>query len=1287
MLCVQTVMVQRKFNEMLQSTIIILSLFISHSLQYWTIHVTPEQESGGTSSINQTSFTVEELLKRASHYLVSNTTVLFHPGLHQIRQPLRAILIQTVEYLTLEGMFPVGAVIHCRNSFSLTFINVTHLSVANLHLVNCGSDFSLESIIKIANTINLCDRGLHLWLPPCSGEHRMIIGSSVLAVVRGMYVSMSNVRITGSEDVGLLLLNIHFNLELSQLELEDNGINCIIATTPPFKSTDNWQANTYTIKNLAFRRGNSSKQFASGLNLLFKDFLGNLIINNIQNIIAENNKKRNILLTFEKRLRSDFSTCHSKLYMRISGLKVYQDQDLECLSGILIHTTAPLLPIPLNLAYTKQLYACAVLHIKEANVKNAGIQIAFDKTSLYETIVAFSKLLLQSTVLQRCHASLSLVIINTQAILSNLTVVGSYRLRFFQCNLTVTGSTFIKGINLILLQYSTVIFESKLIIIEGINSDREQFGAIMHLIDSNVEFAGFVDFRNNSAQRSSSLVGRGNSEILITGIVSFINNIGYNGGAIALYQGSKLIIYSNSDEAALIITNNYAQNYGGAIYIQDYIITERIQGYRGIIQCAILVHKYPNALYLFKNNAAKIAGENVYGGWFDYCKNTKSGYIGKLSFHTRNSTCTSTACTQREVTSSAIRVCLCENNYTNCYRTDIFVELSPGEKLQINAVAVGQRFGVTPATVRAVTESGIMVNDLELLQNVQQQCTPLVYTIYMVNTEYQELQLLKRMTLDISMKFFSTNKQTDSLLLQPLTFTINIKDCRKGYIYRSSTGVCECDITLTINGLQCNLQKGTVERKRRKWVHPTTIHLRPEQYSTSNSGVLVHHFCPLNYCNQELLYIDLNTPNEQCQFNRSGILCGKCAQNLSGVFGSSKCMECSNYWAFLIVPVILLAGVLLVLLLSLLNLTVSIGTINGLIFYANIIRANQSVFFSSETNSVLSWFIAWLNLDLGFEVCFYNDMDTYTKTWLQFVFPLYVWFLVALMITCSHYSTTASRLTANNAVQVLATLFLLSYTKLLRITIVSLSFTTLQYPDGYTERVWLYDGSIPYMRGKHLVLFIAALAVLVLLSVPYTLLLFSIQWLQRYTHYRTLRWVTRFKPIFDAYTGPYKSRHRYWTGLLLLVRVLLFLVFSLNVLGDPTINLLAIVTTILCILTYSAYVGGVYRKWPLDLLENTFHLNLGICSLATLYTYATDGDHTQLVLASTGLAFTVLAFIILYHTYLRLSNSALCLNIKKSMPQRKKETDSEDMSDSPELKTITSAPTTSVVELEEPLLD
>ena len=337
----------------------------------------------------------------------------------------------------------------------------------------------------------------------------------------------------------------------------------------------------------------------------------------------------------------------------------------------------------------------------------------------------------------------------------------------------------------------------------------------------------------------------------------------------------------------------------------------------------------------------------------------------------------------------------------------------------------------------------------------------------------------------------------------------------------------------------------------------------------SQQGIVIHDHCPYDYCrtDNDSLSFHLELPDDQCALNHSGILCGACKLNFSLVLGTSNCKDCSKNMLFLaIVPSIILAGVMLVGFLMFINLTVSTGTLNGLIFYANIIRATHTVFFPPKTgNSFLSIFIAWLNLDLGIETCFYNGLDAYTKTWLQFAFPLYIWIIVITIIIASHYSTIAAKLTPCNALQVLATLFLLSYAKIIRIVITVFSSTVLEFPDGSSIRVWLYDGNVDFLSGKHIPLFVATLLLLILLSIPYTLSLISIQWLQRISHYRLLFWAHKFMPLFDTYTGPYKYSHRYWTGFFLLVRIIIMII-NFTHLIRPTILLL-----IWCLLVLSAF--------------------------------------------------------------------------------------------------------------------
>ena len=331
----------------------------------------------------------------------------------------------------------------------------------------------------------------------------------------------------------------------------------------------------------------------------------------------------------------------------------------------------------------------------------------------------------------------------------------------------------------------------------------------------------------------------------------------------------------------------------------------------------------------------------------------------------------------------------------------------------------------------------------------------------------------------------------------------------------------------------------------------------------------------------------------------------------------------------------------------LLDLTVSVGTINGLTFYANIIQAQHATFCTLEfSSSFLCKFIAWLNLDQGIETCLYNGLDEYISTRLQFLFPLYIWLIAAALIVTSHYSTRVSKLIGNNAVQVLATLFLITYAKLLRLIIEVFSFTTLTYPDGYKKTVWLVDGNVDFLKGKHIPLFIVTVG-FVLLSLPYTIILLTIQFLYKISHYRVMFWVQRLKPFFDAYTGPYRDNHCYWTGLVLIVRILLLTNFSLNQSNNPTINLFIIIVFTTTLLVWLYFTGWVYESFLNNCLEVFFLCSLRLTSTAALFELSNNSQSSAVIYASTGTTFVVFFGILLYHAQGRLLLSRVGVKLKK----------------------------------------
>ena len=166
-------------------------------------------------------------------------------------------------------------------------------------------------------------------------------------------------------------------------------------------------------------------------------------------------------------------------------------------------------------------------------------------------------------------------------------------------------------------------------------------------------------------------------------------------------------------------------------------------------------------------------------------------------------------------------------------------------------------------------------------------------------------------------------------------------------------------------------------------------------------------------------------------------------------------------------------------------------------------------------------------------------------------------------------------------------------------------------------------------------MFIASLLAFIDLSFPYTISLISIQWLQKISHYQALFWVRKLILLFDAYTGPYKYKHRYWTGLLLLMRAIFLLIFSLNRSNNPAVNLLAIAVVSICLQLYLSYMK-VYKNWLHNILEMTSFLNLCLLSVATYYQLSTNGNRIVTTTVSTSISFITFVLVTLHHLIQRL---------------------------------------------------
>ena len=439
----------------------------------------------------------------------------------------------------------------------------------------------------------------------------------------------------------------------------------------------------------------------------------------------------------------------------------------------------------------------------------------------------------------------------------------------------------------------------------------------------------------------------------------------------------------------------------------------------------------------------------------------------------------------------------------------------PGQLLQIDVFTPCSNTSVIYAEVHnnLLTSTACRIaHQTELLNTINNHSGTLNFTIVSDNTDMCELFLT------ISPHLYEVYE----------AFYVRLLPCPVGFTLQN--GICDCDPLLPPDIDTCYIEQSVIRRPVTRWI---TAHVQSNntKYLTGN--------CPMDYCLPYSSNVLLTNPDTQCQFNRTGVLCSQCQHPLSMVFGSSRCMKCTNLH-ILISILIILAGILLVTVMYLLNLTVTNGTINGMIFYANIISINDSVFLIHDNvYKPLKVFISFTNLDLGIETCFYNGMDSYAKIWLQLFFPSYLIIIAVSIIISSRYSSRILRLTYTRSLPVLATLFLLSYTEVLRVVLTVLfSYSTITHlPSGHQQLVWSIDASVPLFGLKFTILFITCL-VLFLLLIPFNIILLFRRYLSWF------RFINHFKPILDAFQGPYKDKYYYWVGVHITLRSIFYALYA-----------------------------------------------------------------------------------------------------------------------------------------------
>ena len=778
---------------------------------------------------------------------------------------------------------------------------------------------------------------------------------------------------------------------------------------------------------------------------------------------------------------------------------------------------------------------------------------------------------------------------------------GSGNIEFSTCNIYNNTAYYGSGLFIIALQSTSkfrIFFTNASFRFNKVSKKLNKYQSSVSIMNIENVIFDQIDISNHNTTGLVSI----NSPIMFDGHSTFVNNSGIYGGGIALYGFSQLLL---KEKTNISFVNNHASESGGGIFVSQVVNSFDVKF------CTFINLSYYNngskAMLYFVNNTANISGDVLYGGEIIKCMNFDFDH----QFHYPQQTGLS------KVSSNPIQVCFCESNIQNCSIANFNITAIPGINVNISLATVGNKDGLTKGMIKLTTFDNSSSTVQTENTRLNATCTNVTFKITAnpsLNTSYIIV------TLEDLLSGLSPDDYAKVI-------EVSIESCPIGFPLLNDA--CSCRAELNTSSITCDINTQIITRDGDVWIG----------YKNDSDCLIVYPHCPFDYCNDGNIYFKMNFPDPQCLYNRSGILCGQCSDGLSLMLGSNRCGQCTNNYIALIIP-FALAGIALVAFIITLNLTVSVGTINGLIFYANVVKIYEPIFFPNGSVNVLSQFISWLNLDLGIETCFFDGMDSCSKAWLQFIFPGYVWFLLIFLVISSQYSSKIVRLVGSHAVPVLATMILLSYTKLIRTVFQALYFINIQCNgnNNVTLLRWYIDANVQYVGGYcHLPLFLFSLAVLILLIIPYTFYLLTIPLfegpLSKYMCYCQ----KYMKAFFDAYGGPYKDKCRFWTGFLLLVRVVLALVVSLDT--ETTISLDVLTSLLFVIISMYFLLTGIYRHLLLACLEMSFFLNLMIIAYVNAQTYKTSNSRQVLSVALVSVSFIVFCGIIFYHVWDHLSKS------------------------------------------------
>ena len=1154
-------------------SVLLILLTLLHITNTTIKYVTTGHDDHDYQQINTSAFhTLEYYINNAGKYLDSHTYLYFLPGQHYLDADF---VINSTTNFTIAGN---DSTIVCTPPAGLRVINVTNFKLININLFDCGNS-NYHYLYTHSNKFmptELIECNASILLDHCASVVIKSINISINVGYIGLFAL--NVRnISNITD-----LKVHFNC--SVCPKFDNNISGLMLCYSGIHNTDNnnnQEAQHDAIINLINYQYETYKscpyhfQYAITLSFFQKHY--NVSVN-IQRMVFSNLENTSLLYYSGE-------ASESNVVSRVT----FNDSVINNNTG---NNQLKMIHIVLN-NHRKIVNDLSILHCNQQRS-----MIEFENCTFAN------------------NANMEAMIYLTPA--SSRIVAGYVKMRNVTfCSNSKVHFIIVKTTTEIIWQWTTHIELSNVSVLSNIHTDGE---SLISVTNGVMYFVSSVKFINNSYYSNLVAFHLSVAVVVSKAYAEFTNNTARQ------ILNAKSSSYFMMEESTII---NMSTN-------TVYVLVKQATTFRDDSRpiCPIQFHNHEEisdknlsssitTLYkiLMLNNIHMVfkhlPDEDMSFGNCTWLAGT--AFYEKPAQSVFEKVLNTTHILMNRTTKRLIplSICPCINlSIYDCYSADLG-SLFPGQTLTIKLLVKEKWLSqYNPSTALMVDntpdDNCTVVDSHQLSQaHFSYGCNTYRYTIWPSNKHLNECKL-----------YLSMNDHEMSEM-----FFIKIYPCPKGFTLNMDRKICYCDPLLNNDILSitsCDLNDQTILRPANSWITADTVN--------GSHTYLVSSSCPFDYCLPYSSHHNLSDPDSQCQYNRSGVLCGQCKQGLSSVFGSSQCKHCSNLYLVLIIPIISV-GILLVIMLFTFHVTVTNGIINSFIFYFNVIAINYAIFFPG-CQHIICPIVIFINLDIGTETCFYNGMDDYAIAWLLLAFPTYLIVIALILIVMSRYSSTIQRVTAKKALPVLATLFLLSYTKMLQnvCNVLFQYFATTQIPSNHTKLVWSINTTTPLFGLKFSIIYIVCIILFLILFSFNVILLFTRKFFQ-------FKLISSLKPLLDVYFAPYRDNAFYWTGLMLLTRTIIFALSAFN----EFISLIMI-SVLLGGLLWWHGVAKPFRSKFENFQESALILNLLVVHVTPLYKINDSGlKFAQIIIA---LAVGYFALVLLFYCCLFRFRGSIQANMK-----------------------------------------